>query len=64
MFTPYKRPDKIIDHSKIDIEEEINKFLKNGGKIQQVDYEPNFKKYTRNNINMKYSEEQNSTELT
>jgi 5-methylcytosine-specific restriction endonuclease McrA len=35
MFTSYKRPDKIIDHSKIDIEEEINKFLKNGGKIQQ-----------------------------
>lgn len=64
MYIPFKKPTKIIDHSTIDIEEEINKFLKNGGEIQQVECEPKFKKYNRNNINIKYSEEQNSTELT
>ena len=52
-----------LDHSSFDIEAEIQKFLSNGGEIQQVaENKSKLKKYRRNGINIAYSEEQNSTE--
>lgn len=64
MFNFYKKSEKVIDHSSIDIEEEINKFLNRGGEIQQVEYDSSTIRYNRKNINKKYSKEQNSNELT
>jgi hypothetical protein len=54
--------NEIIDHSAIDIEAEIQKFLNNGGEIKQIIRTDNFKKYRKNSINISHSEEQNSTE--
>jgi hypothetical protein len=58
----YKKSENVIDHSQFNIEEEINKFLKNGGVIEQVTHEPKFKSYKRKNINIEHSVEQNSNE--
>lgn len=58
----YKKSENVIDHSQFDIEEEINKFLKNGGVIEQIAHEPRFNSYKRKNINKEHSVEQNSNE--
>ena len=51
-----------LDHSTIDIEAEIQKFLDNGGEIKQITRTDTFMKYRRNGINTIQSEEQNSTD--